>query len=346
MPAPKNNEKKGPKVKGKCGAAILYLTNGLLLTVGIIGAVLSGLAMLGQGAGYTIAGLEPEDYSEFVPQSFVWFVAGTSGLIVVISFLGFVGTGCQMKENKIAAKEKHEGADASVGGGLGGQGCCSKDACMSCWLDLYILMTFLGLLVLLIASAVGAAALTGVSVSDVEDVVESGCGTVGVDCEGSVSSLLANAYSYLDTWITDNKDGQSWTAAQNALKCCGWWENNGTVSAIANETANDPHDAHCCMGNNSYADMSDLSVVILDTTVIVSNDGICYTDNSGSVYTCGGRIVDFVLSNVQGLAIGTWIFTGLTLICFICACAVRCAIKPMKKKKKIQPVQKNVEPGV
>lgn len=315
-----------------CGAVILYLTNGILLLVGLAGVAMAALVMSGQGGVTTISGIDATDLAEFVPKSFVYFTAGTCGLVVVVSFLGFVGTCCQMKENKLADKEAREKKESTVGGGLGGQGCCSKDACMSCALDLYIVFTFVGLLVLIAASAVGAAAIGGVTVDDVEATVTDACDSVNQDCQGVVTGILQSAFDYIDSWITDNKDGESWAAAQNVLKCCGWWvDDGGNVSAIPVDIS----EIHCCQDNATYVDQASLDIQLFSVTLSADLDTECNTDIDGNVYSCGGQIVDFMTSNVQSLSIGTWIFTFLTLVCFICACVVRCAIKPKKKKKKV-----------
>lgn len=325
MPAPKQEKKKG--AKGTCGAIILYMTNALLLLVGIAGSALSALVMVGDSI--SISGLESarEAIAAFVPETFVLIALIASGSVTLIAILGFIGTCCQRKENKLAMEQKENGDDATVGGGLGGQGCCSKDACMSCGMDLYIVFCFVGLIVLIVASAIGAIAFAGVTPAEVESFIN---GTCGEGCSATVTGAYTALFNGINNFVVSQVDTDGWQKVQNAFGCCGWWnQTNATTGTTYISAISAVKEARCCINASATLDQTSITYEQLSFQIGAQTCG----QESGISYTCGARIVSFAQANMQNLSIGVWVFTFVTLVCFVSALVIRCAIKPTKKRK-------------
>jgi len=288
--------KKNHEIHGKCGACVLYFTNGLLFSIGLTTLIYGTLVHF-----KAFAKLDTPKFTGVFPDFMIYGLIAFGGAILVFSGVGLFGTICMRKAaDKMYTYEGQHPED---------QKSKKHDApcCATCTLALYIVLTMISFILLLAAGGIAASYQTGVLNTEV----------------GNLKAKYADPI--LDQWdkaitgyITRNTVSNDWVNAMDVGKCCGWQYGNETVVGVNT-------DARCCKepprnsGNETI--ITDAKCAI-DTTVTPVN-----------VILCDKHIWSLLADNLVPIMATLFALAFVCLACFVCALVVRFAIHREKKRR-------------
>lgn len=289
-------QKRKAELHGKCGAGILYFTNGLLFSIGLTTVIYGTLVKF-----QAFAKLNTPKFTGVFPDFMIYGLIAFGAAIVVFSGIGLFGTICMRKAaDKMYTYEDAHPEDTKTK---------KHDApcCATCTLALYIILTMVSFILLLAAGGIAASYQTGVLNEQVD-----GLKTKYADPILDQWDQAITGYVQANTLATD------WVGAMDVGRCCGWQYGNETVVGVNTK-------ADCC----KEPPRNSGNETIIEDAKCRANTKV----SPAEVYLCDAYIWSLLGDNLVPIMGTLFGLAFICLACFICAIVVRFAIHKEKKRR-------------
>lgn len=195
------------ELHGKCGAGILYFTNGVMFVLGLVTIIYGCLVK-----GRVFEHLNTPKLTMVLPDNAENYLIVAGAIIAAFAFFGLFGTICMRKAAmKMVTYQEENPQDEDAK---------KKDAhcCSTLLLAIYIILIFISFILFLVGGSVFA--------------VMHSTALKGSTLESFANTNVQKFDREVTTFVNKNANSTVWTDFETTFECCGWhdYANNKTVA--------------------------------------------------------------------------------------------------------------------